>query len=360
MTSGGADVLVALSGGLDSAAAVLFLREEGYRPRALFLDMLDSEQGRRQAGRTAETLGVELIVEPCADRFRKEVVGHALAEHAAGRTPSPCSRCNPRIKWRLLVEAADRLGIRSVATGHYVRTVERNGHVYFRRGRDTVKDQSYYLWDVPEPLIRRAVLPLGDLTKAEVRRILAEKYGLTELVRRRESMGVCFLEGKRYGDFLKANLPAGTVRPGETVDLRGVVIGRHEGFPLYTAGQKRGFFLFEPGSGGMAVVSVDAAGNRIVAGLDEALYYRRIILKEWRATCPQELFDHAAELQVAVRGVGRNPEGGCRLTVLDDGSLEVSLLHDRAWALMPGQPTVFYLDDRVVGGGVSDEVKREA
>lgn len=198
---------MALSGGMDSAATVLWLREAGYRPRALFLDLLDSDTQRRQVQAAAEALGVALHIEPCAELFRHEIIGHTLAEHAAGRTPSPCARCNGRIKWRLLADTADRLGIFHIATGHYVRTIHHEGHSYFRRGADPAKDQSYYLWEVPEATIRRALLPLGDYTKEEVRRILRERYRLTELSARRESMGLCFLNGMRYGAFLQAHLP---------------------------------------------------------------------------------------------------------------------------------------------------------
>lgn len=352
------DILVALSGGLDSAAVVLLLREAGYRPRALFLDMLGSAEARIQAEETAASLGEELTVELCADRFRAEIIDYVLAEHAAGRTPAPCSRCNPRIKWRLLAEAADRIGVFHIATGHYVRTVRHeNGHFYFQRGIDPAKDQSYYLWDVPETLIERAVLPLGDYTKAEVRIFLKEKYGLTGLAERQESMGVCFLGGQTYGDFLRAYLPENALRPGEVVDLSGKIIGRHEGYALYTAGQKRGFTLFDPAfCRQAAVIAVDAERNRIVAGPDEALYRRKMILKDWRAVCAEEFFGRATELRIAVRGVGRNPDGGCRLTVLDDGRLQVTLLQNDAWALMPGQPVVFYSDGRVAGGGILDEV----
>lgn len=354
------DILVALSGGLDSAAAVLFLREAGYRPRALFLDMLDSEEARWQAAEAADVLGVELIVEPCVDLFRQEVIDYVLAGHATGLTPAPCSRCNPRIKWRLLAEAADRLGIFHIATGHYVRTIlHNNGYFYFRRGVDSAKDQSYYLWDVPESMIRRAVLPLGNYTKAEVRDILKERYGLTELVRRRESMGVCFLNGETYGEFLRTHLPEELLRTGEVVDLSGKIIGHHEGCPLYTAGQKRGFTLFDDIHKGMAVVGMDIKQNRVIAGPDEALYRRKMILKEWRSVYPEELFGRAGDLRIRIRGIGRNPEGGCRLQALNDGRLYVILLQDKAWAPMPGQPAVFYLDDRVVGGGILSEVPTE-
>lgn len=355
----GADVLVALSGGLDSAAAVLFLREAGYRPRAVFFDLLDSETARQQASATAERLDVGLTVIPFADRCRAEILTSFLADHTAGRTPSPCARCNPRIKWQLLAETADRMGIRHLATGHYVRSVEHHGHHYFSRGADPAKDQSYYLWDLPEGIVRRALLPLGNLTKTEVRQRLQDKYRFTELAARRESMSLCFLEGMRYVDFLKHHLPPGVLQAGEVVDEAGHVIGRHEGYPLYTAGQKRGFTLFDPQAAALAVVAVDPARNRIIVGPDTALYSRRMILRSWHAVDTSEFFGSADRLQIVVRGIGRNPRGGCRLTPTQEGLLEVTLTEDAAWALIPGQPVVFYLEDRVVGGGMLERIPRD-
>lgn len=355
MTHPEMDVLVALSGGMDSAACVLFLREAGYRPRALFLDMLDDARAREEARQTAQQVEVELIIMPCAEEFRAEVVEHTLREHAAGRTPSPCTYCNPRIKWRLLVEAADRLGIHHIATGHYVQRGTCEGHSCLRRGADPTKDQSYYLWELPEAWIARARLPLGEFTKEEVRRRLRELYGLETLAARRESMGICFTAGKRYDEFLRQALPPEMMAPGEVVDTQGRVIGRHEGYPLYTAGQKRGFTLIptmaQPGAV-WAVKRVEAQENRVVVCHPEELYSRTLWLSSWRAVTPSALFHHPEQLSVAVRGLGRNPQGGCILAEEPDGLLRVTLTDDRAWAVMPGQPVVFYRGDCVVGGGL--------
>lgn len=355
MTPPDTDVLVALSGGTDSAAAVLLLREAGYRPRALFLDMLDDERTREQARHTARQVNTDLIVEPCAERFQAEVVAYVLREHAAGRTPSPCTHCNPRIKWRLLVEAADRLGIRHIATGHYVQTERYDGHACFRRGIDPAKDQSYYLWEIPEGWIERALLPLGSFTKEEVRRRLREQYGLEPLATQRESMGTCFTAGKRYDVFLRQTLPPEIMTPGEITDVQGRVIGTHEGYPFYTAGQKRGFTLLPtaaPQGGAWAVQRIEARENRIVVCRPEELYSRTLWLSAWRTVSPTALFHHPEQLRVVVRGLGRNPQGGCTLQVEESGLLRVTLTDDRAWAVMPGQPVVFYQGDCVVGGGI--------
>lgn len=354
-------ILVALSGGLDSAAAVLLLREQGYEPYGLYLDLTGDPAGRRKAQETARQLRLSLQVELLDELFRREIVEDLLAQHRAGRTPAPCSRCNPRIKWKVLGEVADRMGIEKIATGHYVRTIrtEFGGveSVSFRRGIDPAKDQSYYLWDVPESLVRRAVIPLGERTKTEVRTWMKKNHGLTEIADQRESMGVCFLKGEKYADFLKTHLD---FAPGEVLEREtGQVIGRHEGYALYTVGQKRGFTVDAP-SGPYTVVATDSIRNEVVVSNDpEALYAREIYLADWRIGNRDELLERAErELAVMVRGLGRNPQRpGARIEFLsapENGQtlLKVTLLNDKAWAVCPGQPCAFYLRDRLVGGGI--------
>lgn len=337
-------VLVALSGGMDSAAVVTLLREAGYEPRALFLDMLDRESERSKARLTADMLGVELTIEPVAELFEREIIAHLLAEHGRGATPAPCSRCNPLIKWRVTAEVADRLGIFHISTGHYVRLVEWDGVHYFARGVDPAKDQSYYLWGVPESTRRRAITPLGDHTKAEIRlRMVAEGYD--SIASRRESMGVCFLGGDSYGDFLRHRL-----RPvaGELCTEDGSVVGHHDGYQLYTIGQRRGFAL-DDGCGALAVTGVVPEANRVVVGGQDNLYSRVLWLDDW--LLDECFFSMGDRLRVMVRGIGRNPQGGAE--VLHDGDLlRIALLEDRAWAAAVGQPVAIYFGEMVVGGGI--------
>lgn len=353
-------VLVGLSGGMDSAAAVLLLRDEmGFeRIEGLYLDMTGDLAERHRAEQTAERLGIELHVEPLEELFRQEVIEFLLHQHRMGMTPGPCTRCNPAVKWRILGEAADRLGFEALATGHYVRVTRRDedGLAYFMRGADPVKDQSYYLWGIPQELIRRAVMPLGNYTKEEVRRLLKKRYDLGDVAERRESMGVCFLKDSGYSDFLKSNLKMAI---GEVLEEEsGDVVGKHEGYPLYTLGQKRGFKLFpEFEERGFAVVRVDARENKVYVSDDpQWLHSRTILLKDWQVMNPDELIAKGeVDLSVMVRGLGRNPQwAGCRVKFLSDALLQLELLHDSAWAVAPGQPCALYLDgnQRLVGGGI--------
>ncbi len=353
-------VLVALSGGMDSAATVLLLQEQARfgRIEGLYLDLTGSAPERERALQTAELLGIRLHIEPAGELFRREVIDYVVAEHKRCATPGPCSRCNPAVKWRLLAHAADRHAIGLLATGHYVRTLPGDGagrQACFWRGVDPIKDQSYYLWGVPPELVARAVTPLGEYTKAGVRQLLVER-GLGELAGRQESMGVCFLQGGEYSDFLRNELE---MTPGRVVELEsGRVIGRHDGAPLYTVGQKRGFML-DDGLSGLpyAVVRTEAATNRLYVSTDpEQLYTDRIVLNDWYIGDWAELQAHAQEdLYVMIRGLGRNPTAaGGRATRLPGGLLEVELRHDRFWAPCPGQPAALYThhNQRLAGGGI--------
>lgn len=391
-------VLVALSGGLDSAAVVLMLRERGLKVQGLYIDMLGSSDGIKGAQDVADVLGIELHVRSVTTDFKSLVVDYLLHAHAAGETPSPCARCNPLIKWGVLRRTADELGIQYIATGHYVRIVHSpqpqlfgDACHYIEAGIDPVKDQSYYLWALDPSVLSRAITPLGDYTKVQVRAYLAE-HGFEPLARSRESMSLCFLKHHghtiSYTDFLKLHLP---VTPGPLVDIANptVPIGTHQGYQLYTIGQKRGFTLSVDLGPNLdhqvqhAVCAVDAHANIVYVTSDPQKLYSSVILvrdfvihnASLDCTFPLTSGDAIASLfervSLKVRGLGRNPEGYIiKVRVLPEPhtepysnsnsssnsssnpnpTLELTLSHP-AWAVAPGQPVVFYLGERVLGGG---------
>lgn len=334
-------VLVALSGGLDSAAVVLMLRERGYLVEALYIDMLGDDQARMRAVELADRLGVKLHVEDVRKRFKREIIDFVLSEHQRGRTPSPCARCNPLIKWRVLAQVADSISIPLIATGHYVRTVEHGGQHFVASGIDPAKDQSYYLWALDEDILSRALTPLGDFLKTDVRKYLLDR-GFEALASGGESMGLCFLSKTSYRDFLCSNLP---IRAGKVVDSHGDHVGSHDGFQLYTVGQKRGFVSDVRGE----IRRVDARANTIEVG--DPIFAGRLYGDNcvWRG-------EQSLSLWAKVRGLGRNPKGRASIELSESPSygltMIVSLHDDRAWAPCVGQPVVLYDGDRVVGGAV--------
>ena len=341
-------ILTALSGGIDSAATVLVLRRQGWSPEALYLDITGNARDREKAEEVARTLNVTLHTESVSGIFRDQIVGQVLAEHNAGRTPSPCAQCNPLVKWRFLARTADRLGIRHVATGHYINIVRDGGLYYVARSADPAKDQSYYLWRLGQDILARAVVPLGRYTKKEARQLLRE-HGLETLARSSESMGVCFLGNMNYDDFLIKNLGE-KITPGDVADSAGNIVGSHRGHQLYTIGQKKGFSA--AGMKAPQVLRIEPAANRIVVTDDPDKLYSKVLRgTDWQAADPDRLTG-SRNLRVAIRGIGRNPEGNCRVAIEPDGTLRVELPDRQAWAAAPGQPMVFYEGEIVIGGAL--------
>ncbi len=328
------EILLAFSGGIDSCAATQILQSQGYTVTLLTIDMVGDEAMVNQAKSSAERLNLPLKIVDARELFEREIIGNFVSEYSSGRTPAPCTRCNPLIKWKILSETADSLGIYHISTGHYFRTKEHQGHIYVSRALDPRKDQSYYLWGVSEAILRRAVTPMGDRIKAEVKETSHIK---------KESMGVCFLRGCHYTELLQER--CGELTEGDIVDTKGCVVGRHNGVARYTIGQRRGEGIPE----GLRVTAIDATQNQLRVGLNEELYTDCLEIEECHFINPEELFS-SNRVSVMVRGIGRNPSGYATLSPTLRGA-KITLTDDRAWAAASGQPVALYIDDRVVGGG---------
>ena len=329
-------VLLGFSGGIDSVTSVRLLKERGYDVVTLTLDMVGDEQLLRRASLRASELGVEHHILDVREAFRRHVVDYFTSSYLSGHTPAPCTVCNPAIKWRFMADYADRLGIEHIASGHYFKVVHRNDKYYVARAADSSKDQSYYLWGLDQRTLSRIVTPMGDAIKQQVKADFEDK---------RESMGVCFLQGQLYRDFIISHSPSAAAK-GDVVDAEGRVVGKHDGIAFYTVGQKRGF---ECSLAGAVVVDVDAEHNRLVVGSNNDLYKQTIDISDCVVVDSEELFT-ADDISVVVRGLGRNPEGFLQhVEPLADGyRLHLST---PAWALALGQPVVLYRGECVLGGG---------
>lgn len=347
-----------MSGGTDSSAACLLLQQAGYEPVGLTLRVWDLERqfapgadepdfllaARRLAGR----LGMEHVTADVRNDFRREVVGDFVVAYMAGRTPNPCVICNRRFKFRLLEEWADRLNCAYVATGHYVRTEQQAGVTYLLMADDVQKDQSYFLWQVPQRILRRCLFPLGGMTKPQVRRYL-EAQGFTPEARQAESMEVCFVEHD-YRDFLRSQVPGleNRVAGGSFVDTTGRRLGSHAGYPFYTVGQRKGLgiALGKPAY----VLRVNAEKNTVVLGA-EADTYTSVLLVEDLRTADEAGFWSAAE-SMSVRIRYRSAPVACRVERLPDDARLLVRTADPVSAVAPGQSAVFYVGRRLVGGAV--------
>lgn len=328
-------VVLAFSGGMDSATAARMLQSE-YDVEALTLNTTGDKLMLSSAHERALELGLNLTIKDVREEFKREIIDYFIYSYGVGRTPVPCTICNPAIKWRYLIEHADALGIERVATGHYFNIERYNGHYYVARADDSRKDQSYYLWALDQRTLSRALTPMGHIIKEDIRQNFSSQ---------RESMGLCFLQGKSYRDYLSEH-HAGLAREGEVINLSGEVVGHHAGVAFYTIGQKRGF---ECGVAGVVVVGMDVERNRLIVGKDADLYHSTLEIEGCNIVDTEE-FTQSADVRVVIRGIGRNPEG----FMLRAESIERGyriLLDDPAWAPAVGQPVVFYRQNRVIGGG---------
>ena len=348
-------VLVGMSGGIDSSATCIMLQEQGYEVVGMTMRTWDvasqfatPEQEEPdfilEARALAERLGIEHHVADVREEFKQVIVKYFIDEYMQGRTPNPCVMCNPLFKERLLCEWADKTGCAWISTGHYCRLEERNGKLYIVAGDDITKDQSYFLWRLPQEVLRRFLFPLGNYTKQEVREYLKEK-GFEAKAKGGESMEVCFIEGD-YRDFLRQQIPDidTQIGPGYFVDSKGVKIGQHKGFPYYTIGQRKGLgiALGHPAH----VLRINAEKNTVMLGTADDLKTEYMLTEDAMITDMQELLS-CPNLTVRIRY--RSKPIPCQVIPLENNQMLVRFLGE-ASAIAPGQSAVFYDGQRVLGG----------
>jgi tRNA-specific 2-thiouridylase len=346
--------LVAMSGGVDSAAAAQLALDAGDEVVAVTLELWSdpatdgeksccSPQAVRGARDLAHRMGIPHVTLDLRERFRAEVVQGFLDGYAAGRTPNPCVRCNGEVRFDAMLELADALGAARLATGHYARIARDEHGPLIRTAADAKKDQSYMLAKLDPAVLGRLSFPLGALTKDAVR-ALARDAGLP-VADKRESQDLCFVAGLGGREFLQRHGGPRLRKPGEIVDRAGRVLGRHDGHHNYTVGQRRGLGLATPEP--MYVLEKDATGNRVVVGPKEELATTRVPLEMPTLHRPASEVDR-------VRLRSHADAVPCRVHVMDDGSIEVELAQP-VRAVAPGQLACLMRQDRVVGEGTIGE-----
>lgn len=350
-------VLVGMSGGIDSSAACIMLQEQGYEVVGVTMRTWDipshfsspeQEQPDEivEAQAVAARLGIEHHVADVREEFRKVIVQYFIDEYMRGRTPNPCVMCNPLFKERILCEWADRTGCQWIATGHYCQIEKRNGHCYIVTGDDAAKDQSYFLWKLPQEILERMLLPLGGMTKETVREYLAQK-GFEAKAKGGESMEICFID-KDYRDFLREHCPDIDERigPGWFVDSKGLKLGQHKGFAYYTIGQRKGLgiALGEPAY----VLKINPEKNTVMLGNADQLKTEYMLVEPPVAPDIEELLT-CPNLSVRIRY--RSRPIPCQVLQLPDNGYLLVKFATEASAITPGQSAVFYDGNRVLGGG---------
>ena len=342
-----ARVLVAMSGGVDSSVAAALLRDEGHEVVGATMKLWGggSDSGCcsvadvEDARRVAHQLGIPHHVFNLTDDFDSRVVEPYVAAHAAGRTPNPCVECNRHLKFGAFLRRARRLGFDAIATGHHARVVERGGRRALLRGADRAKDQSYVLSMLGPEQLGALRLPVGELTKDEVRR-RAAALGLRTAAKP-DSQDVCFIMATQGGReaFLGGRIP---LRPGRVVGTDGAVVGRVPAVELVTVGQRRGL----PGGGGERryALSVNVAGATVVAGTGEELLADHVEVGELTWTASPAPPDSPVEVQTSAHGLptAATYDGAGRLH-----------LSERRRRVAPGQTVALYAGDEVLGAGIA-------
>lgn len=346
-----------MSGGTDSFVAALLLKDKGYNVIGVTFkfwnskdDNDESNQHLEQARMLADSIGISHTIVDLSHGFNDKIVTPFVNEYLSGRTPSPCAYCNPIIKWQTMIDLANQHNCYYAATGHYIRIKPIDNHYYIHKGVDPAKDQSYFLWRLNQDVLQRALTPLGDYTKLRIKEIASER-GFKAMATKKESMGICFLRGTNYRDFITENCNA-VIEKGDILNIDGDIIGTHDGLVNYTVGQKQGVNCFD--GVGRYVREMNPITNTIVASNKNQLFTKNFTINDSNFISINSI-DTNIPITTIVRGFGLNPEGNTTLNVIDKNSICVTL-QNGAWAVAPGQPVAFYQNDVLIGGGIVREV----
>ncbi len=342
--------------GVDSSATAALLLEQGFDVIGITLKLWPQDcvnraedkccgpQAVTDARSVCHKLDIPYYLIDEAAEFQKHVIQYFADEYKAGRTPNPCVMCNQNLKFGRLIDRANQLGADYIATGHFARvekSADGSRHL-LKRGRDSRKDQSYFLFSLRQDQLARTIFPLGEKTKSDTREVA--RHCNLKTADKEESMEICFVPDNYYGGFLQQAGLAQKHR-GDIVDVRGHVLGQHDGIEFYTIGQRKGLGITTPKP--VYVVELDAENNRVVVGDDSALDRDEFVAERcnWH---PFDTLTGPTEVTAKIRY--NHPGTAATLTPLGNGKTKVKL-HIPQRAITPGQAAVFYQDDLVVGGG---------
>ncbi len=335
---------IALSGGVDSTACALLLREH-HEVKGFFMQLAQpdfaAQKTRVQA--VADKLGIPLQIIDLQQEFKKRVLDYFSGSYYQGLTPNPCVICNREIKFGLFMEAILHAGMDRMATGHYAKIIKRDDSYHLHCGDDPKKDQSYFLSRLTQQQLAKIIFPLGETTKNDTYRFV-EEHGFDNF-HGQESQDVCFLENRQIATFL-ADHARREDSQGAIVSTSGKVLGRHQGLFRYTIGQRKGLGISSEAP--LYVIGLDASGNRVIVGNNEELFKKRIRVQKlhWLADRKPDL---TISYQVRIRYSHRGATA--RLAVDDKGCGDI-IFDEPQRAITPGQFAVIYHDTELLGSGI--------
>ncbi|QKG28674.1 tRNA 2-thiouridine(34) synthase MnmA [Campylobacter sp. RM16187] len=332
-------ILIAMSGGVDSAMSAKMLKEQGHEIVGCYMKLHKKpgyhEKNIEKVEKVCDFLGIKMHILDLEEKFNKYVYSPFIDTYKEGKTPNPCALCNKFIKFGELLKFAKSIGCQKLATGHYVQI--ENGLI--KTARDPNKDQSYFIAQVPKEVLADMIFPLGDKMKSDIKEMAKNLPDFKEFGEQAESSEICFVD-TTYIDILNRHYD--TNLPGDVVDASGKIIGRHSGYMHYTIGKRRGFEVFsahEP----HFVLSIDATKNQIVVGTKSELEKSEVLVKELNMFVNESEFE--CEVKVRYRSIPLQAH-----VVIDDDIAKISLKQS-AYGVASGQLAVFYRGDFVIGSG---------
>ena len=344
-------VLVAMSGGVDSSVVAAMLSHEGYEVLGVTLQLYNNNKTSNKksccagqdiydAKRVAEFIGIRHYVFDYESKFTHSVIDPFIESYVQGSTPIPCVMCNQGVKFSNLLETAKQLGVDAMATGHYIRRINKNGVLELHRAYDKSKDQSYFLFATTRKQLEFLRFPLGNFSKSEVRALSAE-YGLI-VSDKPESQDICFVPEGDYTKIIKKQVSSNS---GNIVDLKGNILGKHEGIINFTIGQRRGLYINS--NAPLYVIKLNKEKSEVVVGSKEDLMVSLIHLNNinWLCEKPDKFLDK--KIQVKVRST-HNPVSA---KIIKNNEEYNVLLDSPEAGVSPGQACVFFDEDKILGGG---------
>ncbi len=355
------NVLMAMSGGIDSSVAAMLLLKKGYNLFGVTFRLWDyitkgclekqtgccSVESIYEAKELANKLGFSHQILDARDIFKKTVIDNFINEYLSGRTPNPCVVCNTYIKWGIIQDLADELNCQYIATGHYANVKYEKGRYFISKGADENKDQSYFLWNLTQENLKRTLFPLGNLKKEEVRGI-ADKLGYKSIAQKKESQEICFIPDDDYRRFLKENVDNidEIVKSGNFITSKGKILGKHKGYPFYTIGQRKGLEIAVGYP--LYVLKIDANTNTITLGEKEELEQAEMHVTDLIINKYDNITDNL-KVETKIRYRSKCVSGTLKL--LDNKKILVKF-DKPVSAVTPGQSAVFYEGNDLVGGGI--------